>query len=267
MGLFSRKKSAPPKVGLALGGGGARGFVEIGALKAFYERGIKFDVCVGTSVGSIVGALYAAGIEPDEIISVAEKLEMSDLHGRLLIKPDDPKKIGAVVYKMIGDAKIEDLPVKYAAVATDLKTGKQIVIDKGSVIDAVSASSAYPLVYSPLIKDGMNLMDGGLVNNLPVDVCAMLGADKTVAVDVANKMRGSGGDGAGIIDMLKAVFSIMSNNSSLMGRAKADVLISPDTTPYSAANKAGFRDMMELGYAAGKEKCDEIIKLFEPQKI
>ena len=266
MGLFSRKKVVPPRVGLALGGGGARGFVEIGALKAFYERGIKFDVCVGTSVGSIVGALYAAGIEPDEIIGVAEKLEMSDLHGKLLIKPDDPKKIGAIVYKMIGDAKIEDLPIKYAAVATDLKTGKQIVMDKGSVIDAVSASSAYPIVYSPLVKDGMNLMDGGLVNNLPVDVCTMLGADKTVAVDVANKMRGSGSDGAGIIDMIKAVFSIMSNNASVMGRAKANVLISPDTTPYSAANKSGFRDMMELGYAAAKEKCDEIIKLFEPEK-
>ncbi len=264
MRLFGKKKTAPPKVGLALGGGGARGFVEIGALKAFYECGIKFDVCVGTSVGSIVGALYSAGIDPDEIIKVAEKLEMSDLHGRILIKPDDPRKIGAVVYKMIGDARIENLPIKYAAVATDLKTGKQIILDKGSVIDAVSASSAYPIVYSPLKKDGMNLTDGGLVNNLPVDVCTMLGADKTVAVDIANKSRGSGGDGAGMIDMLKALFSIMSNNASVIGRTKADVLISPDTTPYSAAKKDGFREMIDLGYNAASQKCDEILKLFEP---
>lgn len=266
MGLFSKKKAAPPRVGLALGGGGARGFVEIGALKAFYEHGIKFDVCVGTSVGSIVGALYCAGLDPDEIIKVAEKLEMSDLHGKILIKPDDPRKIGAVVYNLIGDAKIENLPIKYAAVATDLKTGKQIIMDKGSVIDAVSASSAYPIVYSPLAKDGMNLSDGGLVNNLPVDVCTMLGAEKTVAVDVANKFRGSGSDGAGVIDMIKAVFSIMSNNASVMGRAKADVLISPDTTPYSAARKSGYREMIELGYNAAKEKCEEIEKLFIKSK-
>ncbi|MCH5351082.1 MAG: patatin-like phospholipase family protein [Clostridiales bacterium] len=266
MGLFSRKKAAPPRVGLALGGGGARGFIEIGALKAFSDLGIRFDVCVGTSVGSIVGALYAAGVDIDEIIEVAEALEMSDLHGKLLIKPDDPKKIGAIVYKIIGDAKIENLPIPYAAVATDLKTGKQIVLDKGSVIDAVSASSAYPIVYSPLTVNGMNLSDGGLVNNLPVDVCRMLGAEKVVAVDLANKMRGSGTDGTGIIDMIKAVFSIMSNNASVMGRTRADVLISPDTTPYSAASKGKFREMIELGYSAAKEKGEEIKALFAPVK-
>ena len=266
MGLFSRKKTAPPRVGLALGGGGARGFIEIGALKAFSELNIAFDVCVGTSVGSIVGALYAAGVGVDEITDVAESLEMSDLHGKLLVKPDDPKKIGGIVYKVIGDAQIENLPIKYAAVATDLKTGKQIVLDSGSVTDAVSASSAYPIVYSPLSLNGMNLSDGGLTNNLPVDVCRMLGADKVVAVDLANKMRGSGSDGTGLIDMIKAVFSIMSNNASVMGRMGADVLISPDTTPYSAASKNGFRDMIELGYVSAMEKGDEIKKLFEPVK-
>ena len=266
MGLFFKKKAVPPRVGLVLGGGGARGFVEIGALKAFYERGIKFDVCVGTSVGSIVGALYAAGVKPDDIIAAAEKLELTDVHSRILIKPDSPKKIGAVVENLIGDKNIEDLPIKYAAVATDLKTGKQIVMDKGSVTDAVSASSAYPIVYAPFQKDGMNLSDGGLVNNLPVDVCLMLGAEKTVAVDIANKARGSGTDGVTMFDVLKGVFSIMSNNSSVLGRTKADVLISPDTTPYSAAKKTGFREMIELGYAAATEKCDEIKELFTPAK-
>ena len=114
MGILSRKKSNERRtVGLALGGGGARGFVQVGALKAFKERGIDFDLCVGTSVGSIVGALYCAGIAPEEMADAAEELEFSDLHGRLLFKPDDPRKIGAVVRELIGDAQMENMPKKF----------------------------------------------------------------------------------------------------------------------------------------------------------
>lgn len=247
---------------MVLGGGGARGFVQVGALKAFEENSIDFDICVGTSVGSIVGALYCAGISPDDMISAAEKLTFADLHGRILFKSDDPRKIGRVVYNLIGDAKIEDLPKKFAAVATDLKTGKQVVMDNGSVIDAVSASSAYPIVYSPLEKDGMNLSDGGLVNNIPADVCRMLGAKKTVTVDV-HGTRGSGTDGTGMFDILKAMFSIVSANASIVGLMQSDVLIAPDTSRFSSTSKDGYLQMIELGYNAAVEKCDEIKKLFE----
>lgn len=261
MGLFGKKNDGRKKViGLTLGGGGARGFVQVGALKAFAENGIDFDICVGTSVGSIVGALYAAGLKPDEMIDAAEKLEMTDIHGKLLFKPDDPRKIGNVVYNLIGDARIEDLPKKYAAVATDLKTGKQVILDKGRVSDAVSASSAYPIVFSPLQLDGMNLTDGGLVNNIPADVCRMLGADKVVTVDVHGS-RGSGTDGTGIFDMLRAVFSIMSANASTIGLMQSDILIAPDTTAFRSTSKAGYRAMIELGYNAALEKIDEIKQL------
>ena len=194
MSLFKRNKPTRQKVGLVLSGGGARGFVQVGALVAFEECGIDFDLCVGTSVGSIVGALYAAGLPADEIVRAAEKVELGDIHGKLLLKSDDPRKIGNVVYNLIGDANIEDLPKKYAAIACDIKTGKQVVLDRGKVSDAVSASSAFPIIFSPLPKDGMNLSDGGLVNNIPADVCRMLGAKKTVSVDV-NTTRGSGVDG------------------------------------------------------------------------
>lgn len=262
--MFGRGKKIESnvKVGLTLGGGGARGFVQVGALKAFCERGIDFDVCVGTSVGSIVGALYCAGISPDEIARAGEKLELRDLHGRILFKPDDPRKIGKAVYDIIGDAKFEDLPKKFAAVATDLKTGKQVVMDSGSVIDAVSASSAYPIVYSPLEKDGMNLSDGGLVNNIPADVCRMLGAQKVVTVDV-HGTRGSGTDGTGIIDMVKAMFSIMGANASTVGLMQSDIVIAPDTSMFKSTSKNGYTEMMELGYNAAIEKCDEIAALFE----
>lgn len=257
---IKRKTETKPRVGLVLGGGGARGFVEVGALKAFKECGVKFDLCVGTSVGSVVGALYCAGVDPEEMEKVGGKLLMSDLHGRILIKPEDPRRVGELVYNLIGDAMIEDLYTKFAAVATDIKTGKQIVIDRGPVRDAVSASSAYPIVYSPLKKDGMNLSDGGIVNNLPADVARMLGAERTVAIDLANRARGV--DGTGVIDMLKGLFGIMCANASVVGRTTADVLVSPDTTGFSAVNKDGYREMIELGYNATMEKMDNIKALF-----
>lgn len=264
MKFFNRKKAPPEreKIGLALGGGGARGFVQVGALKAFYERGIDFDLCVGTSVGSIVGALYCAGLTPDEIARAAENIEFADLHGKFLLKPDDPRKIGRVVYNLIGDAKIEDLPKKYAAVATDLKTGKQVVLDKGSVIDAVSASSAYPIVYAPLKMDGMMLTDGGLTNNIPSDVCRMLGAKKVITVD-AHGTRGSGTDGTGMFDMLKAMFSIMSANASVVGLMQSDLVIAPDTSAFKSTSKDGYKTMIELGYNATLEKMSEIEQLIQ----
>ncbi len=265
MAIFGkRSRKTRPTVGLVLGGGGARGFVQVGALKAFKELGIDFELCVGTSVGSIVGALYAAGVSPEEIAAAAEKIEFSDLHGRILIKPDDPRKIGRMVYSLIGDAKIENLYKKYAAVATDLKTGKQVILDKGLVADAVSASSAYPVIYSPLAKDGMNLVDGGLTNNIPADVCRMLGATKIVTVD-AHGTRGSGTDSAGMFDMLKAMFSIMSANASVVGLMQSDVVIAPDTSAFGAAKKSGYKEMMELGYNATLEKRSEIEKLFDEE--
>lgn len=260
-----KKEIKKPTVGLVLGGGGARGFVEVGALKAFKEKNIDFDLCVGTSVGSIVGALYCFGVDPDEIIKIADTLDMGDFHGKILFRPNDPRKIGEVLSRVIGDVRIEDFDKKYAAVATDLKTGKQVVIDSGSVLDAVSASSAFPIVYSPLVKDGMTLCDGGLTNNIPADVCRMLGADKVVTVDV-HTTRGSGTDGTGMLDMLKAMFSIMSANASVVGLMQSDVVIAPDTSAFKATSKTGYMEMIELGYRATIEKYDEIMALFEHTK-
>lgn len=261
--MFGRKKEIKkPKLGLALGGGGARGFVQVGALKAFKEQNIEFDLCVGTSVGSLVGALYCAGVDPERIIELAEDLNITDFHGRILFKPNDPRKIGDVLSRVIGNVNIEDLQKKYAAVATDIKTGKQVVIDSGSVADAVSASSAVPVMYAPLIKDGMALCDGGLINNIPADVCKMLGADKVVTVD-AHATRGSGTDGTGVLDVLKAMLSIMSANASTIGLMQSDIIIAPDTAAFKATSKAGYEQMIELGYRAALCKCDEIKTLLK----
>lgn len=256
-----KKNKSTPKVALALGGGGARGYTYIGALRAFQEEGIDFDICVGTSVGSLIGAVYASGASLASIEDAAERLELTDVHSPLLIKPDNPLKIGEVLRTVIGDALIEDLPKPFAAVATDLITAKQVILDKGSAAMAVSASSAVPLVYSPLSYNGMHLVDGGLVNNVPSDVCKMLGADKVVAIDI-NPTRAMGASGTGLLDVLKTVFHIMNANASVMGKIHADVFIPIDTSSFSSTSKSGYSDMIEIGYDAVKSKSDEIKQLF-----
>lgn len=265
MKFFGKSKSksngAKPTVALCLGGGGARGFAHIGAIRAFEESGIEFDLCVGTSVGSILGALYCAGVSWGDMMRVGEALDMKEVHNGVIFTPNDPSKIGRIVANVIGDADIENLPKKFAAVAVDLIEGKQVVLDKGKVSTVCSASCCVPLFFRPVVYDGKHLVDGGLLNNIPSDVCKMLGADKVVTVDI-NSTRGGGTSELGVIDVLKATFSIMSANSSLMGIRHSDVLVAVDTSPYRSTSKNGYEDMIALGYEAAKAQIENIKALF-----
>lgn len=263
MKFFSKSKSKSKSkltVALCLGGGGARGFAHIGAIKAFEENGIDFDMCVGTSVGSILGALYCAGVKSDEMMRVGDALDMKEIHNGVIFAPNDPMKIGRIVTGVIGDAEIENLPKKFAAVAVDLKQGKQVVLDKGKVSAVCSASCCVPLFFRPVVYNDKHLVDGGLLNNIPSDVCRMLGADKVVSVDI-NPTRGSGTNELGLIDVLKATFSIMSSNSSIMGIKHSDILIAADTSKFRSTSKLGYEEMTELGYKAALEQINDIKKL------
>jgi NTE family protein len=226
-------------------------------MKAFEEHGVDFDFCVGTSVGSLIGALYAAGVKTRDIIPVCHELDLSDLHSRFIFKAGNPAKIGRIVTNLLGNAKIEDLEKPFYAVAVDMITAKQVIFDKGSVADAVSASCCVPLLFKPLVKDGMHLVDGGLLNNIPSETAKMLGAQTVVAVD-PNPTRGGGTPNLGTLDIAKATFRIMSANSSLTGLRFSDVLISVNTGDFSSAKKDGYEQMIELGYNAALAQIDNI---------
>ena len=259
---FRNKSGKTQKVALCLGGGGARGFAHIGAIKAFEENGIDFDMCVGTSVGSILGALYCAGVKSDEMMRVGDALDMKEVHNGVIFAPNDPMKIGKIVTGVIGDAEIENLPKKFAAVSVDLRRGKQVVLDKGKVSVVCSASCCVPLFFRPVVYNGMHLVDGGLLNNIPSDVCRMLGADKVVSIDI-NPTRGGGTDELGLIEVLKATFSIMSSNSSIMGIKHTDILIAADTSKFSSVSKSGYEEMTALGYKAASEQIVKIKELMQ----
>lgn len=252
--------SRPPINALCLGGGGARGFAHIGAIKAFEEAGITFDICVGTSVGSLVGALYAFGIKSADMIAYTHALSMKDIHGGSILSPSPCENIGEILSPLIGKPNIEDSRVKFACVAVDLVSAKQIIFDKGDVAQAVSASCAVPIFFRPLTKDGMHLVDGGLLNNIPADVCRLFGADNVITVDV-NPTRGGGTDSLKTFDILKATFNIMTTKASESGYINSDIIIAPDMSAFKATKKDGYEQMMQRGYEAAHAKIAEIKKL------
>jgi NTE family protein len=178
-----------PKVGLALGGGYARGLAHIGVLEVLEREGIPIDIVAGTSMGALVGALYTREKDAAMIKRQATQLDWVSLAA--LIDPAVPKsglitgkRITKLLRRFMGDVNFEELDIPLACVATDIISGEEIVIKEGSVLEAVRASISIPVIFTVVKKDGRFLVDGGLVNNVPVSVARQMGADYVIAVDV-----------------------------------------------------------------------------------
>ncbi len=185
-----------PKIGLALGGGGARGLAHIGVLKVLEREGIPIDAIAGTSMGGIVGSLYAAGKTVEEIEATVKKhgntsqmYKLIDVRllGAGLLKGNRIKKLLA---EMLGaEATFADLRLPFAVVATDYNTGREVVLKEGSLVEAVRATMSVPGVFEPVELGNWQLLDGGVLDNVPVGVVRDLGAEKVIAVDVLPNFR------------------------------------------------------------------------------
>ncbi len=177
-----------PRIGLALGAGSARGWAHIGAIRALEDRGIKPELVCGSSIGALVGAAYASGQlhRLEEWVSglawttVVRLMDLTWKGG--LIRGERLFKLFRSTFE---DYDIADLPVIYGAVATELTSGREVWLRDGKVLEAVRASIALPGLFTPAIRDGMVLVDGGLVNPVPVSMCRALGADLVIAVDLS----------------------------------------------------------------------------------
>lgn len=183
------------KIGLALGGGAARGWAHIGVLRALHRAGIQPDIIAGTSIGAVVGACELAG-QLDELESFARELTRRRVLGYLDFNLSGTglitgHRLGERLRKQLGDTKIEDLQRRFTAVATEIGTGHEVWLSRGSLVDAVRASYALPGVFRPVKVDGRWLFDGALVNPIPVSVCRALGARYVIAVnlniDISNR--------------------------------------------------------------------------------
>lgn len=200
-------------IGVVLSGGASYGLAHIGVLKELEKNNIPINVITGTSMGALVGGLYACGVtikEMEEILKNFSKKNIIDfnffalrdsglLHGNKVVK---------FLKKLIGDKKIEDLKIKFCAIASDLNSGKKIVINSGSVVDAIRASISIPGIFKPIRKDGMCLTDGGACDNLPIEDARKLGATKILSVDVCSYYKKQ--------ETMKTPFDILISSSNLM---------------------------------------------------
>ncbi|WP_079415430.1 patatin-like phospholipase family protein [Thiomonas intermedia] len=177
-----------PRLGLALGGGAARGMAHLGVLRALAEAGIEVDIIAGCSIGALVGAVAASG-STDGLEATFKTFDWrKTLSFFDVVFPRagliDGAKVTALVREHLPDTRIEALPVRFAAIATDLRSGAEVVLRSGDVIDAVRASIAVPGIFTPVRAGGRVLVDGGLSNPVPVSVVRAMGADRVIAVDL-----------------------------------------------------------------------------------
>ncbi|MBB5047833.1 NTE family protein [Rhodopseudomonas rhenobacensis] len=185
-----------PVIGLALGGGAARGFAHIGILRTLLANGIVPDVVVGTSIGAVVGAAYAAG-HLDSLEDWARSLQPRNIFGYLDIRLNGSGLIGgdklaAQLEATLGQIQISDLIIKFASVATEVRTGHEIWLTQGRIVDAVRASYALPGIFAPVLIGDRWLVDGALVNPVPVSAARALGAEIVIAANVSSDVFGHG---------------------------------------------------------------------------
>ncbi len=193
----SKKKSpvSRPRLGLALGSGSARGWAHIGVIRSLEKQGIEPDIICGSSVGALVGAAYASG-HLDLLEKWVENLKWADVLGYMVRSfvgkesIQSQKQLAAIFGEQIGTVLVEELPKIFGAVATDLNTGQEIWLRRGPLLNSLSPSIAYPGLLNPVYYEGRWLVDGALVNPIPVSLCRALGADIVIAVNLNGDLLG-----------------------------------------------------------------------------
>jgi NTE family protein len=253
------RRREPRKIGLALGGGGARGVAHLGVLKVLEREGIQPDFVAGVSAGSIVGAGYCAGMSVAEMEEVALGLQWSKL-GRL-VRPRlgffDSQRLESYVAEIIGDFQFADLSTPFAAVAADILTGQLVVLEEGSVAWAVRASCALPGIFTPVERGDQLLVDGGTINNLPVSVAREMGADYVIAVDLLPPPQDRHPRPQNLFEMWSLSFYALLRATHVEGK-EADCLITPAVSSYGLFEFSKIEEMLPKGVEAAEAKMDQI---------
>ncbi len=243
------------KLGLALGGGAARGFAHIGVIKALEAQGIVPDIVVGTSAGSVVGALYAAGnngFALNKLALAMDEAAISDWSIPFFSKVTGVIKGEAIqnyINKTVHNVPLEKLKIPFGAVATDLHSGLPVLFERGNTGIAVRASSAVPGVFQPVRIGGRLYVDGGLVSPVPVRFARQMGADFVIAVNISAQPEMQAATGASTLDMLLQTFTIMGQSINRYELQEADVVIQP----HLGAMKGSDFDSRNLAILAGEQ--------------
>ena len=267
LGGCSSLGSKKPKIGLALGGGAARGFAHIGVIKALEAQGIKPDLVVGTSAGSVIAALYASGNSGTELNRMALTLDEASItdwalpfSGKFggMIKGD---ALQSTVNRLVKNQRIENMPIPLGIVATDLQTGAGILFQRGDTGQAVRASCSVPGVFQPSVINGREYVDGGLVSPVPVRYAKQMGADFVIAVNISTEP--STQDTSGTLGVLLQTTSIMGQSINQFELDNAQIVIRPQLgtmkgTDFKSRNaavlageEAAINQMSQIKYRLG----------------
>ena len=254
------------KIGLVLSGGGAKGFAHVGVLKVLEQNGIVPDIIVGTSMGSIVGGLYASGLSVEKLVEESMKFKLAnitDLNVFNLTKEGivAGNKLMRYIDKISGKANIEDFNIKYACVACDVKTCSEYIFTEGKFSVAARTSSSIPGIFAPYKYKNMMLVDGGVLNNNPTNVAYSLGADYVIDVDCIGDAYQTT-EIKGVVDILMTCFSALQYRyeKSIKRKYDAKIVISNFKYSYSERTPEGIKAILLSGETEGNKKIKKIKK-------
>jgi NTE family protein len=289
--------SGRPKIGLVLGGGGARGAAHIGVLRVLERERIPIDYVAGTSMGAIIGGLYASGLSADEIERVLNSIDWSDAFDDRSPRPDRPfvrkrdddnylvkrdlglgddlnvrfpagliagQKIDLILKQSTLHVDLIDdfdrLPTPFRAIATDILTGQAVVLGHGDLARSIRASMSVPAIFAPVEIDGRLLVDGGVANNVPVNVVRQMGADVVIAVDVGSPglTRDQLNSVFGITNQLTWILTARNTEVQIASLAKTDTFIQPQLGAFSSADFNGAGTVIPLGAEAAQQKVAQL---------
>jgi NTE family protein len=285
-----------PRVALVLSGGAALGLSHIGVIEEIERAGIPIDMVLGTSMGAIAGGLYAAGYSPERMERIVENIDWSGVFNERRDSPGDryyqlleheyPFRIGfdkqgfdassgllrgQSVLSLFTELTLHDLtvrdfdklPVPYRAVAADILTGDKVVFSSGSLAEAMRASMSIPGLFRPYEYEGRSLVDGGIVDNMPVDVARKMGADIVIAVEARTPLAKSAADLKSAIAISSQALNIIMEQNMRQSGKDADLLIVPDLSGFTAASYTDAAGLIERGREAGEKAMPQLLALAE----
>lgn len=308
-GQEEKCKSERKKVGVVLSGGGAKGFAHVGVLKVLEEAGIPIDYIAGTSMGAVVGGLYSVGYSADMIDSLIQEQDWNHLMRDIVSRKHIPTRQRSINNRYVvslpydlpfgdksggvslppgvytgqnisnlllnstigfqGDINFDDLPISFGCISADVRTGKEIAIRSGDLAEAIRASMAIPGMFTPVVKDSMLLIDGGVVNNYPVDLVRNMGADIVIGVifpvddEIIEQSKGS------ISEITQQIWNFLGIEKKNSNIEDTDILIAPDIYPYTMMDfhKPAIDSIITRGVTAAKKSWNDLTSLNELLEI
>ncbi len=253
-------KKTEPKIALVLGGGSAKGFAHVGVIRALEQEKIPVHMIIGTSVGSLIGGIYASNPDSFQLEWIAFKIDKNDILDFSMIYsklgPVQGVKLETFVEQTVKTKKVEDTKIPFYPIATDLNTGETIVLEKGSLAKAIRASSSIPGIFTPVTFGNRMLVDGGVTNNVACDIARSKGADIVIAVNLLKDIKDY--DISSVIDIIAQSVNIMMHENNKTKLKYADILIEPETKGVSIFDFSQKKRLMEEGIKAAKAAMPKI---------